>query len=49
MEIYYDRLLKLIDDLQHMTIDSFRIVVFRFGLQPYLHVATIGMKRETMQ
>jgi hypothetical protein len=42
VEIYYEKLLKLANSLQHKTID-------RIGLQPYLHVATIGMKRETLQ
>jgi len=49
VEFYYERLLKLANSFQHRTIDSFLTTIFRFGLQPYLHVATIGMKRETLQ
>jgi hypothetical protein len=48
VEVYYERLLKLANNLQHRTIDSFLIIVFIFGLQPYLHVTTISMKRETL-
>jgi hypothetical protein len=48
VEVYYERLLKLANNLQHETTDSFLIIAFIFGLQPYLHVATIDMKRETM-
>jgi hypothetical protein len=49
MEICYERLLKLANNLQRMTINNFLTIVFIFGLQPYLHVATIGMKRKTLQ
>jgi hypothetical protein len=48
MEVYYERLLKLANSFQHMTTNSFLITIFKFGLQPYLHVAIAGMKRETM-
>jgi hypothetical protein len=48
VEVYYERLLKLADSLQHKTTNSFSTIVFKFGLQPYLCVATIGMKRETL-
>ncbi len=48
VEVYYERLLKLANSLQHRTTNSFLIIVFKFGLQPYLCV-TIGMKRETLQ
>jgi hypothetical protein len=49
VEVYYDRLLKLANSLQHRTIDNFLIIIFRYRLQPYLHVAIVGMKRETLQ
>ncbi len=49
MEVYYERLLKLANSFQHMTTNSFLTIVFRSGLQPYLHVATTCMKRETLQ
>jgi hypothetical protein len=43
------RLLKLANNIQHKTTNSFLTNVFIFGLQPYLHVVTKGMKRETLQ
>jgi hypothetical protein len=49
VEVYYERLLKLANNLQHRTTDSFLTIVFISGLQPYLCVTTIGMKRETLQ
>jgi hypothetical protein len=48
VEVYYGRLVKLVNSFQHKTTDSFLTIVFRFGLQPYPCVATIGMKRETL-
>jgi hypothetical protein len=43
------KIIEITNILQHMTIDSFLIIIFRFGLQPYLCVATIAMKKETLQ
>ncbi len=48
VEVYYDKLLKLANGLQHKTTNSFLTIVFKFGLQPYLCVATIGMMRKTL-
>jgi hypothetical protein len=48
VQVYYERLLKLANSLQHKTIDGFLTSVFRSRLQPYLHLATIGMKRLTL-
>jgi hypothetical protein len=48
IEVYYERLLKLANNFQHITTNSFLTNVFKCGLQPYLHVATAGMKRKTM-
>jgi hypothetical protein len=48
VEVYYERLLKLANNLQHRTIDSFLNIVFRSKLQSYLCVATIGMKKKTL-
>jgi hypothetical protein len=45
VEVYYERLLKLANSLQHKTTNSFLTIVFRFGLQPYLLVAIIGMEK----
>ncbi len=49
MEVYYEILLKFANSLQHKITNNFLTIVFRSGLQPYFHVATIGMKRETLQ
>jgi hypothetical protein len=48
MEVYYERLLKLANSFQHKTTNSFLIIIFKFELQPYICVTTIGMKKETM-
>jgi hypothetical protein len=48
VEVYYERLLKLANNLQHMIIDSFLTIVFKSGLQPYLCVTIIGIKKETV-
>jgi len=49
MEVYYERLLNLANNLQHKTTNSFLTIIFRFGLQPYLQVIIVGMKRKTLQ
>jgi hypothetical protein len=49
VEVYYERLLKLVNSFQHRTIDSFLTIVFIFGLHPHLCVATTSMKRKTLQ
>jgi hypothetical protein len=49
VEVYHERLLKLATSLQHNITNSFLTTIFRFGLQPYLHVVAVGMKRETLQ
>ncbi len=48
MEVYYERLLKLTNNFKHGTTYSFLTIVFKYGLQPYLCVATTGMKRKTL-
>jgi hypothetical protein len=45
MEVYYERLLKLANSLQHETTKKFLATIFRFGLQPYLCIAIANMKR----
>jgi hypothetical protein len=40
MEIYYEKLLKLTNSLQHKTTNDFLIIVLKYGLQPDLRVAT---------
>jgi hypothetical protein len=49
VEVYYERLLKLVNSLQHKPTNNFLTTIFKFGLQPYLHVGTTSMKRETLQ
>ncbi len=49
MEVYYERLLKLANSLKHKTTHNFLNIVFKYGLQPYQHVATTSMKRKTLQ
>jgi stress response protein SCP2 len=49
VEVYYGTLLKFTNNLQHKTTNSFLTIVFKSRLQPYLHVVTIGMKRQTLQ
>jgi hypothetical protein len=46
VEVYYERLLKLANSLQHTTTNNFLTIVFRSRLQPYLHVTIASMKRE---
>jgi hypothetical protein len=48
VEVYYEKLLKLTNILQHKTTDNFLTIVFKFGLYPYLRVAIVGMKRKTL-
>ncbi len=49
VEVYYEKILKLINSLQQKTIDSFLTIIFRSKLQPYLCVVIKGMKKETLQ
>jgi hypothetical protein len=48
VEVYYERLLKLANNLQHRTIDNF-LTIFIFKLQPFNCVTITSMKRETPQ
>jgi hypothetical protein len=38
VEVYYERLLKLANSLQHKTTNNFLTTTFKSKLQPYLHV-----------
>jgi hypothetical protein len=49
VEVYYERVLKLANNLQHKTTHSSLTIVFRFGLQPNLCVKTTSMKRKKLQ
>jgi hypothetical protein len=46
VEVYYERLLKLANSLQHKATNNFLTTIFIFGLQPYLRVAITDMKRK---
>ncbi len=48
MEVYYERLLKLANNLQHKITHSFLTIVFKSGLQPYLRVTTTSKKKITL-
>jgi len=49
VEVYYEKSLKLTNNLPHMTTYIFLIIVFRSRLQPYQRVTTTCMKKETLQ
>jgi hypothetical protein len=49
VEVYYERLLNLVNNLQHRTTNNFLTTIFRFGLQLYLHVTIASMKRKILQ
>ncbi len=49
VEVYYERIQKLAHGLQVPTTYSFLTIMFRVGLQSYLIITTIGMKRSTLQ
>jgi len=49
VEIYYERIQKLVHGLQVLTIDNFLIIVFKTGVESYLIIAFAGMKRSTLQ
>ncbi len=49
VEVYYERIQKLVHGLQIPTINSFITIVFRANLQSYFRIATTGMKRSTLQ
>jgi hypothetical protein len=44
MEVYYDWLSKLVNNLQTPTKYNFLTIIFRFGLLFYLFIAIVGMK-----
>jgi hypothetical protein len=48
VEVYYEKLLKLANSLQHKTTYNFLTIIFRSRVQPYLRVATAGMKKKTL-
>jgi hypothetical protein len=48
LEVYYKRILKLANCLEHKANDNLLTIFFRVGLVPYMRVATIGMKRNSL-
>jgi hypothetical protein len=49
MEVYYDWLSKLVNNLQRPTTNNFLTIILKFGLQFYLLIAIVGMKIRTLQ
>ncbi len=49
VEVYYERIQKLVHGLQVPTIDNFLTSVFKASLQLYLKIAIARMKRSTLQ
>jgi hypothetical protein len=49
VEVYYERLLKLANNLQHKISNSFLTIIFRIGIQPYMCVTIIGMREKTLK
>ncbi len=49
VEVYYERIQKLAHGLQILPKDSLLTIVFRVGLQSYLKIVILKMKRSTLQ
>jgi hypothetical protein len=49
VEVYYEKIQKLVHGLQVQTIYNFLTTMFKASLQSYLIIATLGMKRSTLQ
>jgi len=49
VEVYYDRIYKLVHGLQILTTNSLLTIVFWVGLQSYLSIVTVRMKQSTLQ
>ncbi len=49
VEVNYERIQKLAHGLQLSTIDNFLTTMFKMGLQSYFKIATVRMKRSTLQ
>jgi len=48
VEVYYEHLLKLTNCLQVRATNVFLTTVFKVSLLPYLSLATVGMKGNTL-
>jgi hypothetical protein len=49
VEVYYERIQKLVHGLQVPTINNFLTTIFKVGLQSYLRITTARMKQSTPQ
>jgi hypothetical protein len=49
VEVYYERIQKLVHGLQVLATNSFLTIMFRVGLWSYLKIMTIRMKQSTLQ
>jgi hypothetical protein len=49
VEVYYEKIQKLVHGLHVQTIYNFLTTMFKASLQSYLIIATIGMNRSTLQ
>jgi hypothetical protein len=49
VEVYHERIQKLVHGLQVPTTYNFLIIVFRTNLQSYLKIVSVGMKLSTLQ
>ncbi len=49
MEVYYERIQKLVHGLQLLTKNNFLTTMFRASLQSYLKNVIVGMKQSTLQ
>ncbi len=48
VEVYYEYILKLTNYLQHQPKDNLLITFFQTSLQPYLRIAIVEMKKDTL-
>lgn len=48
MEVYYERILKLANYLNHKADDNLHMTFFQIRSIPYLRVATTGMIQDTL-
>ncbi len=48
VKIYYERMLKLTNNLQHWANYSLLISFFQIGLWSYIWITTTGMKKDTL-
>jgi hypothetical protein len=49
VEVYYERIQKLVHGLQVLPINNFPITMFKTSLQSYFKIVTTGMNQSTLQ